>query len=177
MLILGNQMIMLSPYFSICQKSKKESEFVPCITLNLAVRRYELASGSSDFGQDCAKEHWEKFSAVSITFLLLHINIACFLEVQMARKSVQQCFIKILNKSFASQTFSQILFFTALNFSSLPGISNQCSSALYEGQLPAKWSCLSLTIRYSMLQLGTVCMAIVSQFSCCFFVSHNPDLS
>ncbi|XP_054921895.1 uncharacterized protein [Dermacentor andersoni] len=44
-------------------KSKKESEFVPCITLNLAVRRYELASGSSDFGQDCAKEHWEKFSA------------------------------------------------------------------------------------------------------------------
>ncbi|XP_075552984.1 uncharacterized protein LOC142585836 isoform X2 [Dermacentor variabilis] len=44
-------------------ESKKESEFVPCITLNLAVRRYELASGSSDFGQDCAKEHWEKFSA------------------------------------------------------------------------------------------------------------------
>ncbi|XP_049528361.1 uncharacterized protein LOC119462048 [Dermacentor silvarum] len=44
-------------------KNKKEGESVPCITLNLAVRKYELESGSSDFGQDCAKEHWTKFSA------------------------------------------------------------------------------------------------------------------
>ncbi|XP_049272601.1 uncharacterized protein LOC119396849 [Rhipicephalus sanguineus] len=44
-------------------KSEKKGESVPCITLNLAVRRYQLADGKSDFNEDCAKEYWEKYSA------------------------------------------------------------------------------------------------------------------
>ncbi|KAL1435832.1 hypothetical protein MTO96_010608 [Rhipicephalus appendiculatus] len=43
-------------------KSEEKGESVPCITLNLAVRRYQLVDGKSDFHDDCAKEYWEKYS-------------------------------------------------------------------------------------------------------------------
>ncbi|KAL3212812.1 hypothetical protein MRX96_007857 [Rhipicephalus microplus] len=43
-------------------KSGEKGESVPCITLNLAVRRYRLADGKSDFNDDCVKEYWENYS-------------------------------------------------------------------------------------------------------------------
>nr|XP_037280673.1 uncharacterized protein LOC119173996 [Rhipicephalus microplus] len=43
-------------------KRGEKGESVPCITLNLAVRRYRLADGKSDFNDDCVKEYWENYS-------------------------------------------------------------------------------------------------------------------
>ncbi|XP_077485879.1 uncharacterized protein LOC144096948 [Amblyomma americanum] len=42
--------------------SPKKGEMTPCFTVNLGVRRYELMDKKFEFGQDCAKESWEKYS-------------------------------------------------------------------------------------------------------------------